>query len=164
MNVSEVKELAHLFDQSSIKSFDLKIDNVELHMSKNDQAIVQAVEKTAPTPVMEPVSSIEEGKTTPSVGNAESVSTLKEASDVAPTAEGQTVDSPIVGVVYLSSAPNQPVYKKVGDRVEVGETLCIVEAMKLMNEITSEIAGTVTEILVENEQVVEYGQPLFRIV
>ena len=77
--------------------------------------------------------------------------------------EGRTVDSPIVGVVYLAPAPDAPQYKHIGDTVAVGDVLCIVEAMKIMNEIKSDVAGTVTEILVGNQQVVEFGQPLFRI-
>lgn len=158
MNFNEVKELLQLFDQSTIREFDIAIDNVDLHMSKNEhrgQALVntpQLVEtktQVADQPIISPA--------TPAVSPAEALA------PAAPAA-GKTVNSPIVGVVYLSSAPDKPVFKKVGDSVEVGETLCIVEAMKLMNEITSDIAGTITEILIENEQVVEYGQPLFRIV
>ena len=77
--------------------------------------------------------------------------------------DGIEVVSPIVGIVYLQPAPDKPVFKKVGDQVAKGEVICIIEAMKLMNEITSETDGVITEILVENESVVEYGQTLFRI-
>ncbi|MFR3734160.1 MAG: acetyl-CoA carboxylase biotin carboxyl carrier protein [Enterococcus sp.] len=86
--------------------------------------------------------------------------------EAAPTlakGDGQVITSPIVGIVYLQPSPEQAAYKSVGDAVKQGETVCIIEAMKLLNEITSDLDGTITEILVENEDVVEYGQPLFRI-
>jgi acetyl-CoA carboxylase biotin carboxyl carrier protein len=73
------------------------------------------------------------------------------------------VVAPIVGIFYASPAPESGPYVKVGDRVQVGSVLCIIEAMKLMNEIEAEVAGTVAEVLVKNEDPVEYGQVLFRI-
>ncbi|MCT8977568.1 acetyl-CoA carboxylase biotin carboxyl carrier protein [Clostridium sp. CX1] len=73
------------------------------------------------------------------------------------------VASPIVGTFYASSGPDKPPYAKVGTKVKKGDTLCIIEAMKLMNEIQSEIDGEVVEVLVENEQMVEYGQLMFKI-
>jgi acetyl-CoA carboxylase biotin carboxyl carrier protein len=73
------------------------------------------------------------------------------------------VTAPIVGTFYAAPAPDAPNYIKPGDRVQVGAVLCIIEAMKLMNEIEAEVAGTVVEVLVKNEDPVEYGQVLFRI-
>lgn len=73
------------------------------------------------------------------------------------------VTSPIVGTFYRAPAPDAPPFVQVGDRVEKGQSLCIIEAMKLMNEIESEVAGEVVAILVENEEMVEYGQPLIQI-
>ncbi len=77
--------------------------------------------------------------------------------------EGNVVRSPAVGVFYAASSPNGKPFVRVGDAVHVGDTLCIIEAMKLMNEITSEFDGKIVEICVGNGQVVEYDQPLFRI-
>ena len=77
--------------------------------------------------------------------------------------EGQIVKSPLVGTFYAAPSEDAEPFVSVGDQVKKGQTLAIVEAMKLMNEIESEYEGTVTEILVENGQMVEYGQPLFRI-
>ncbi len=81
------------------------------------------------------------------------------------TEGGQTEDicSPMVGAFYRAPAENQPPYVSVGDRVRKGDVICIIESMKLMNEITSEFDGVITEICVENQQVVDYGQVLFRI-
>ncbi|NLP45631.1 MAG: acetyl-CoA carboxylase biotin carboxyl carrier protein [Epulopiscium sp.] len=77
--------------------------------------------------------------------------------------EGTIISSPMVGTFYGAPDPNSPPFVQVGDRVKKGDILCIIEAMKLMNEIDSDMEGEVVEIFVENEQFVEYGQPLFRI-
>jgi acetyl-CoA carboxylase biotin carboxyl carrier protein len=82
---------------------------------------------------------------------------------VAPEAEGHAVKAPMVGTFYRSSAPGSPSFVEVGQTVKTGETLCIIEAMKLMNEIESDASGVIKAILVENGQPVEYGQPLFLI-
>ena len=74
-----------------------------------------------------------------------------------------TVTSPMVGMFYAAPSPKDAPYVAVGSKVKSGDILCIVEAMKLMNEITCEVDGTIDEICVNNEQVVEFGQPLFRI-
>lgn len=81
----------------------------------------------------------------------------------APEEDGVYITSPMVGVVYLQPSPDSDPYVKVGDTVNEGDTVVIIEAMKLMNEIHSNHTGTVAEILVENETVVEYGQPIIRI-
>jgi len=75
----------------------------------------------------------------------------------------KTVNSPIVGTFYASGDPKEPAFVEIGSKVKKGDTLCIIEAMKLMNEIQSEFDGEVVDILVENEQMVEYGQSLFKI-
>jgi acetyl-CoA carboxylase biotin carboxyl carrier protein len=78
-----------------------------------------------------------------------------------PEPTGHVVKSPMVGTFYRSSAPGAPAFVEVGSTVKEGETLCIIEAMKLLNEIDADLSGTVTKILVENGQPVEFGQPLF---
>ncbi|TNE88970.1 MAG: acetyl-CoA carboxylase biotin carboxyl carrier protein, partial [Deltaproteobacteria bacterium] len=75
----------------------------------------------------------------------------------------KTIESPMVGTFYRAPNPDADVFVKVGDSVSPGKVLCIVEAMKLMNEIESEVSGTIVEILVENGQPVQFGQPLFKI-
>lgn len=101
-----------------------------------------------------------------SAAMAESVSAAESqtASKMDTQPEGNIVKSPLVGVFYAAPAEDAAPFVAVGDKVEKNQTLAIVEAMKLMNEIESEYAGTVAEIYVENGQAVEYGQPLFRIV
>ncbi|MES2128806.1 MAG: acetyl-CoA carboxylase biotin carboxyl carrier protein [Pseudomonadota bacterium] len=83
------------------------------------------------------------------------------AAVVAAEPTGHVVKSPMVGTFYRSSAPGSPAYVEVGSNIKEGDTLCIIEAMKLLNEIDSDVSGVVTKILVENGQPVEFGQPLF---
>jgi acetyl-CoA carboxylase biotin carboxyl carrier protein len=84
-----------------------------------------------------------------------------EPAAVAAEPSGHTVKSPMVGTFYRSSAPGSPAFVEVGSTIREGDTLCIIEAMKLLNEIDAEVSGVVTKILVENGQPVEFGQPLF---
>ena len=86
-----------------------------------------------------------------------------ETPDIPEEKAGTAVESPMVGVAYLQANPEEEPYVKVGDRVEQGDVICLIEAMKLMNEIQAPHAGTVTEILIENEEVVEFNQVLIRI-
>ena len=95
----------------------------------------------------------------PSSSDAEAVSETEET----PLVEGDEVTSPLVGVAYLAPAPDKPVFVSVGDTVKKGQTLLIIEAMKVMNEIPAPKDGIVTEIMVTNEEVVEFGQGLVRI-
>jgi len=85
------------------------------------------------------------------------------AAENASDKKGHVITSPFVGTFYRSPAPDQPAYAEVGTAVKKGQVLCIIEAMKLMNEIESEVTGKVAEVLVQNGQPVEFGQPLFRI-
>ena len=95
----------------------------------------------------------------PVVQQAVHVESVNAVNDEVQTGSG--VKSPLVGTYYAASSPENPPFVKVGDKVSKGQILGIVEAMKLMNEIESEFDGTVKEILVENEQMVEFGQPMF---
>ncbi|MGF0071593.1 acetyl-CoA carboxylase biotin carboxyl carrier protein [Streptococcus orisratti] len=160
MNISEVKELMAQFDASSLKEFSFKTVDGELAFSKNDHQLVQA---QAPLP---PVS-------TPTFVATPVVATTQEEDPEAAqaiskeetpaVAEGEEVPSPLVGVAYLASSPDKPAFVSVGDSVKKGQTLLIIEAMKVMNEIPAPRDGIVTEILVTNEEVVEFGQGLVRI-
>ena len=109
------------------------------------------------------------GSTAPTASVQSMASPLRTAGEPAPEApvqvalEGQLVKSPIVGTFYRSPDPNSPPFVNVGDRVRVGQVLCIVEAMKLMNEIEAEQAGTILKVHPENGQPVQYGDPLFTV-
>lgn len=151
MEINEVKELLKQFNDSNLTEFDLREGSFELYMNKN-QTSRQTATPVQPESVTETVAA-----PVPATETESAPPTVKS------TEEGQVITSPIVGIVYLQPSPEQPAFKSVGETVKQGETVCIIEAMKLLNEITSEFDGTITEILVENEDVIEYGQPLFRI-
>lgn len=88
----------------------------------------------------------------------------KQAEKQSEETSGKKILSPMVGTFYAKSSPDKPAFVKVGDKIKKGQTICIIEAMKLMNEIESEYDGEITKILVNNEDMVEFGQPLFEIV
>lgn len=163
MDFSQLKELLSLVEQSTLRDFNLQMDNVSVQMSKNN-TISSTI--TTGSKENEKNSVVDETKQTTDLSG----SVLKketEQNDLMSHStkekEGDLVRSPIVGIAYLSPSPDKPAYKKIGDQVAVGETLCIIEAMKVMNEVKSELAGEITEVLVEDGAVVEYDQPLFRI-
>nr|WP_301182861.1 acetyl-CoA carboxylase biotin carboxyl carrier protein [Streptococcus suis] len=141
------------FDQSSLREFSYSNAGETLHFSKNQQATV------APSAIVEaPLAPV--APTSPAVATSEPAPAEANAS---PVAEGTVVESPLVGVAYLSPAPDKPAFVAVGDTVKKGQTLMIIEAMKVMNEVPADRDGVVTEILVGNQDVVEFGQGLVRI-
>ncbi|MEM6832262.1 MAG: acetyl-CoA carboxylase biotin carboxyl carrier protein [Pseudomonadota bacterium] len=126
-------------------------DLTEIEIGEDENKIRIARSYAAAPPIMAPAAA-------PPPSAPEAAPTPAETSSPAPK-EG-AIPSPMVGTAYLSAEPGSPAFVRVGDKVSEGDTLLIVEAMKVMNPITAPRAGTVTEILVENEQPVEYGQPL----
>ena len=159
MNLNEIKDLMVQFDQSSLKEFSYKNGTDELVFSKNEAKLV-AETSPAPQPVVTataPTVAPQAPTTTPA---AEAFS---ESSVTESVAEGDLVESPLVGVAYLAAGPDKPNFVSVGDTVKKGQTLVIIEAMKVMNEIPAPKDGVVTEILVENEEMVEFGKGLVRI-
>ncbi len=157
MNIEEVKELIALINDSDIKNFELTLDNATVRISKTDgvmpSAPVQAAPASAPAAAQ--------------TASAPAAPVQTETPAPAPKAEakgGNIVKAPIVGTFYESAGPGKPVFAPVGSKVKKGDVLCIIEAMKIMNEVVSEFDGEVAEVMVENEQLVEFGQPLFRII
>lgn len=160
METKEIKELIQAVDASSLQQFAFKNEDLEIVMSKLDsdalhgQASEQAVASVEDLALE---SKSQANSTTPAVSHAE------EASEEEESFAGQVVTSPIVGVVYLAPGPDRDPYVSLGQTIQAGETVCIVEAMKIMNEIPAEYSGTISQILVKDGEVVEYGQPLFEI-
>lgn len=155
MNISEIKDLMAQFDQSSLREFTYKKDGNELSFSKNKQSNFSAAPVESQAPVMQ-TAAVE---TVPTPQKEESQS----SSPAQLAAEGDVVESPLVGIAYLSPGPDKPTFVSVGDTVKKGQTLLIVEAMKVMNEVPAPKDGVVTEILVANEEVVDFGKGLVRI-
>ena len=164
MNINEIKDLMAQFDQSSLREFSYKNQSDELTFSKNESsAAVAATPSVSAAPVVAPVQPAS-APVADTVSQAASTAALEVAPEApAPAAEGDVVESPLVGVAYLAAGPDKPAFVSVGDQVKKGQTLMIIEAMKVMNEVPAPKDGLVTEILVQNEEMVEFGKGLVRI-
>ena len=151
MNLKELKELIEMLKDTDISELEIERSGVKVRLRKGgDVTFHPAMPRMEYPPATFVAPAI--------------VETPAPAADK-PVEQARTnqvkVTSPIVGTFYRSSSPDKPAYVEVGDIVKKGQVLCIIEAMKLMNEIESEAAGKIVQILVENGQPVEYGQPLF---
>ena len=161
MNLNEIKDLMAQFDQSSLREFSYKNGADELQFSKNEARMAsEAPAQVAPAPTAVAASPVVSTPSTP-VESAVEEAPVPAETTVAP--EGDVVESPLVGVAYLAAGPDKPAFVTVGDSVKKGQTLVIIEAMKVMNEIPAPKDGVVTEILVSNEEMVEFGKGLVRI-
>ena len=150
LNMNELRELAELVNEHGFTDFEFENENIRVRLSKMTAApVVQAIQ---PAPAMQPTAA------TAAVADAGPAST--------PAAEDDSlfkITSPIVGTFYSSPSPDKDPYVKEGSTVAPDTVVCIVEAMKLMNEIQAETTGEIVKVYVENGQPVEYGQPLFGI-
>lgn len=160
MNFDNIKELIHMINTSELTSFELSMDNASVKMSKNSEGVASS---PMPLPVVSQEKSLSAASTVDTLSSAEAVVDKRNENNIDLTV-GNIVKSPIVGTFYKSSSPSKPDFVKKGDKVKKGDVLCIVEAMKIMNEIVSEFDGEIAEIFVEDEGLVEYGQPLFQII
>ncbi|MCH7321859.1 acetyl-CoA carboxylase biotin carboxyl carrier protein [Solibacillus sp. MA9] len=151
--VQEIREIIKLVDASSIDEFVYEADGAKVKLKKKNGVteVVAPKKEAAPAAVVPAPAPVVEA---PKVEVAP-------AAPVADTAELHKITSPMVGTFYQSPNPDSPAYVKVGDKVGDESIVCIVEAMKLFNEIEAEIKGEIVEILVKDGQLVEYGQPLF---
>ncbi|MCL2853821.1 MAG: acetyl-CoA carboxylase biotin carboxyl carrier protein [Defluviitaleaceae bacterium] len=164
MDYNQVKEFIGIIDASGFALCELSLDNCHIKLSKTGVGFGEAA-SVAPAAVAAAVTtSRAAAATAPIIPQAVQTPITILPEEVPPKVEGNVVTSPIVGTFYLSAGPDKPSFKNVGDSVKKGDILCIVEAMKVMNEITSEFDGTLAEIIAKNEAMVEYGAPLFRIV
>jgi acetyl-CoA carboxylase biotin carboxyl carrier protein len=170
LDFNEIRQLLATIAQTDIAEVTLKSDDFELTVRKGvshsvlpvDQATLGGVVSPGLTPVSPIVSQpapIQLPEVPSSRDNAGSPSPLANAS----SSRYVEVESPMVGTFYRAPAPGEAAFVEVGDRVKAGQSVCIIEAMKLMNEIEAEVSGQVMEILVQNGEPVEYGQPLMRI-
>ena len=152
MDYNDVKELIQIIDNSKFVNFELTLDNVSVKMTKSNDETSKNEEKPFVKDNVEKVKKIVE------------VEKNQLSDDEKPQPRGNIVKSPIVGTFYSAMSPDKPVLAPKGAKVKKGDVLCIVEAMKIMNEITSEFDGEVEEVFAENGQLVEYGEPLFSII
>ncbi len=153
MNIKEIKELLDLMQEHQIGSLEYEKGDVKLKLNKNVAPMMMEAPRMMS---MTPMQNI-----TPSNAGAPAAPAA-----AAPSANDPNIviiRSPMVGTYYASPAPDQPAYIKVGQSLKEGDVVCIIEAMKLMNEIKAEMSGTIVEILLENGQPIEYDQPILKI-
>jgi len=149
MKLDEIKELARIFGKSKLDKMKIRMKDFELEMEKGAQLSVPP----APAPSTAPVAA-----TTPVSASA----LTGETDTPAPTvSQGEIISSPMVGSFYASPSPDAPPFVTVGDKVKKGQTLCILEAMKIMNELDAEFDCKIVDILVADGEAVEYDKPLF---
>ncbi|MBU7227168.1 acetyl-CoA carboxylase biotin carboxyl carrier protein [Staphylococcus pseudintermedius] len=152
MNFKEIKELIDILDNSNLTEINIEDKGTTINLKKEKEIVTQQIsapqQMVAPTVTAEPVQA-----------SAASVDTQATEAD----ASLKTITAPMVGTFYKSPSPEESAYVQVGDQVTPDTTVCILEAMKLFNEIQAEVAGEIVEILVEDGQMVEYGQALFKV-
>lgn len=159
MTIEEIKELLRIFNESGVAELELQRGENRLRIRRTavNQDVVVPVTPVITAPL---AAAAVAGAPAPAAPPATPHVTAKAPE---PEAGHHLVKSPIVGTFYESPAPDAPAFVKVGDSVEVGQVLCIIESMKLMNEIEAEVSGVVSSKLVENGRPVEYGEALFAI-
>lgn len=145
MDIRKVKKLIELLEESGIAEIEIHEGEESVRISRNSPAAAPVMMPAAAAPMAAPA--------------AATLPVATEAEPVKPA--GHTVDSPMVGTFYRASSPGAKAFVEVGDRVNVGDTLCIIEAMKMLNQIEADKAGAIQAILVDNAEPVEFGQALF---
>ena len=145
MNIKEIKEMINLMNENNLMELEIEKEGMRIRLRKTAPGEVQ----TGGPFIIE--KEVTRGKSEPSL----------EEQAAAPTHRSVEIKAPMVGTFYRSPSPESAPYVEIGQAIEPGQVICIIEAMKLMNEIKSEIKAKVTEILVENAEPVEFGQPLF---
>ena len=144
MDVRKIKTLIELINSSDIAEIEIKEGEESVRISRSSSVAPNYI--AAPAPQAMPTQAI-----APAAAEAAAP----------PVQAGEVIESPMVGTFYRASSPTSKSFVEVGQTVAVGDILCIIEAMKMLNQIESDKAGTITKVLVENEQPVEFGQPLF---
>ncbi len=157
MELKEIKELIKLVSESDVSEVDVARGDFKISIRKTEEktvlvhqapVVTQVATATAPAPVAQSPIPME---------RIESHASKSET----PAGNFITIKSPMIGTYYKSQSPDKPAFVQIGDEIKIGQVLCIVEAMKLFNEIESEVSGRIVKILVENSSPVEYDQPLF---
>lgn len=160
LNLEDIKQLIKEIDQSSVNEFSYEKDDVKIKIKKSDvhtetiqpvvqQSVPKTVQVTEPQPVKQ-VEAVEQ--------------TVTESPQVVSEETGlKEIVSPMVGTFYRKPSPESDNYVNIGDKIDESTVVCIVEAMKLFNEIEAELTGEIVEVLVEDGELVEYGQPLFKV-
>lgn len=166
MDYNSIEQLIQKVSDSKLTLFEIESDGLRLKMEKKVEQVVlekpYEVSNTVAAHDVEP-QIYQQPKSQNSTQNLEEQLSVSDAKAVEESSNEFIVKSPIVGTFYITPSADAPNFVKVGSKVKKGDVLCIIEAMKLMNEIESEVDGEIIQIFGENEQMVEYGQQLFKI-
>tara|TARA_B100000579_G_scaffold357157_1_gene313039 strand:- start:98 stop:568 length:471 start_codon:yes stop_codon:yes gene_type:complete len=155
MDIRKVKKLIELLESSDIDEIEIKEGEEAVRISRGKKDSTQAVSPVYHAPAMT--------SAMVAPANNEETRPISEPATEPRNSDNYVVKSPMVGTFYRSPAPKSQAFVEVGDSIKAGDVLCIVEAMKMMNQIETEKAGTIAEIFVENGEAVEFDQPLFSI-
>jgi acetyl-CoA carboxylase biotin carboxyl carrier protein len=147
LDLKVIKQVIDLMKRSELSEFEFEEEGFKLRLSRKNGDAPQIVQ-AAPSPLPAAPAPVAESAESPIPVEDKNITTVK---------------SPMVGTFYSAGSPESPAFVKVGDKIGSESIVCIIEAMKVMNEIQAELSGTVTELLVENGEAVEYGQPLFKV-
>jgi oxaloacetate decarboxylase alpha subunit len=156
VNLKDLKKLIDMMRKADLSEVNIEQEGIKIALKKGAEPVVYQAPVFAPAPV-----AAQAPAAASAAPGAPAVAPTSPAAAPPAVDEGVAIESPMVGTFYRASTPDAEPYAKEGMRVEAGQTVCIIEAMKLMNEIKAETAGTITKVLVENAQPVEFGQPLF---
>ena len=151
MDLKAIKQVVELMKRSELSEFELEEEGFKLRLTRKGNEAPQVIQAVA-APAAQPLASA-----APAAVPAATESTPAEDPNLS------TITSPMVGTFYSAASPESPSFVKVGQKTDADTVVCIIEAMKVMNEIQAELSGTIVEGLVENGQAVEYGQPLFKV-
>lgn len=160
MEYKQIQELIKTINKSNISELSIKNGDFEITIKQEGTAGTAPVYMTAPAPVMHAPVAAPAPAAAP-VAAAAAPATPAAAPAAAGTENLHTIKSPMIGTFYRSSAPDKPAFVNVGDEIKPGMPLCIVEAMKLFNEIESEVSGRIVKVLVDDASPIEYDQPMF---
>ena len=165
MNQKEIKELIELLVEKDITEFELERGDVKVHVRRGGSTapVVQVASSlpAVPIAIAPPVAPAPAATPTAAPSSAPPAPAAAESTEGASDADLVIVKSPIVGTYYEAPSPGTPPFVKIGETVKEGQVLCIIEAMKLMNEIEADAAGEIVKMLAKNGQPIEYGQELF---
>jgi len=157
MNLKEIKELVKLVNSSELG--ELKIQNGDFKISIRSQSFTEAMLSGSSNNIV----SVPAAAPVAAAPIAASSNGTVAAEEAPKEMNGTAINSPMIGTFYRSSSPDKPPFVSVGDSVNVGDTICIIEAMKLFNEIEAEVSGKIVKVLIDDATPVEYGQPIFEI-
>lgn len=156
MKVKEIRDLIDFLSSSGLEEVNIETDEFKIKIKRSNEAqVVERMVSAAPAPQLAPAPAVAAPAPAPAPAAPEA------AADSTPAGNYVEIKSPMIGTFYRAANPESPMFVNVGDKVSAGSTVCIIEAMKLFNEIESEVSGTIVKVLVDDTQPVEYDQPLF---